>query len=93
MESEQYEPEELPDTEDEFARMVDFDATPEQVLDRIEQCVTAFLEELSQGRLQTIQTVSSKDRHAGSCFRWMNWLTGCDLCTPCRSQEAATMPQ
>lgn len=69
MEFQQYEPEDLPDndTEDDFARMVDFDVTPQQVLDRIEQCVLAFLEELSQGRLQTIQTASSKDRLLEVC--------------------------
>ena len=61
MEFQQYEPDTLPDndSEDDFAELVDFDATAEQVLDRIEQCVTAFLEELSLGRLQNIQTVDS----------------------------------
>ena len=43
--------------EDDLAELVDFDAQPEQVLDRIEQCVAAFLEELSFGRLQSIHTV------------------------------------
>lgn len=43
--------------ESDLADLVDFDVTPEQVLDRVEQCVVALIEELSQGRLQTIQTV------------------------------------
>lgn len=44
--------------DDDLAELVDFDAQPEQVLDRIEQCVAAFLEELSFGRLQSIHTVA-----------------------------------
>ena len=47
--------------EDDLAELVDFDAQPEQVLDRIEQCVAAFLEELSLGRLQSIHTVVVTD--------------------------------
>ena len=43
--------------EDDLAELVDFEATTEEVLDRIEQCVTSFLEDLSLGRLQNIQTV------------------------------------
>ena len=46
----QYEQEELAD-------LVDFEATDEEVMSRIEHCVSAFLEELSFGRLQSIQTV------------------------------------
>ena len=43
--------------QDDLADLVDFDATHEEVLSRIEHCVSAFLEELSFGRLQSIQTV------------------------------------
>ena len=42
---------------DELAELVDFDATAEEVLSRIEYCVSAFLEELALGRLQSVQTV------------------------------------
>lgn len=52
---------ELEDTaceQDELADLVDFEATPEEVLHRIEHCISIFLEELSCGRLQSIQTVS-----------------------------------
>lgn len=45
--------------QDEVADLVDFEATPEEVLSRIEHCISAFLEELSCGRLQSIQTVHS----------------------------------
>lgn len=45
--------------QDELADLVDFEATPEEVLNRIEHCISAFLEELSYGRLQSIQTVGS----------------------------------
>ena len=45
--------------QDELADLVDFEATPEEVLSRIEHCISAFLEELSCGRLQSIQTVHS----------------------------------
>ena len=44
--------------QDELADLVDFEATPEEVLSRIEHCISAFLAELSYGRLQSIQTVS-----------------------------------
>ena len=43
--------------QDELADLVDFEATPEEVISRIEHCISAFLEELSLGRLQSIQTV------------------------------------
>lgn len=43
--------------QEELADLVDFEATHEEVLSRIEHCVTAFLQELSFGRLQSIQTV------------------------------------
>lgn len=49
----------LEDTEcepDALADLVDFEATPEEVLNRIEHCISAFVEELSCGRLQSIQT-------------------------------------
>ena len=51
----------LDDTEceqDALADLVDFEATPEEVLNRIEHCISAFLDELSCGRLQSIQTAS-----------------------------------
>ena len=44
--------------QDELADLVDFEATPGEVLSRIEHCISVFLEELSYGRLQSIQTVS-----------------------------------
>lgn len=46
--------------QDKLAELVDFEATPEEVLSRIEHCISAFLEELSYGRLQSIQTVSGR---------------------------------
>ena len=47
---------------DELAELVDFEATAEEVLNRIEQCVSAFLQELSVGRLPSIQTVRLQKR-------------------------------
>ena len=44
---------------DELADLVDFEATAEEVLSRVEHCVSAFLEELALGRLQRIQTVGA----------------------------------
>ncbi len=55
--------------QDELADLVDFEATDEEVLSRIEHCVSAFLEELSFGRLQSIHTVlrlgPRRRQHAG----------------------------
>lgn len=52
--------------QDGLADLVDFEATPEEVLSRIEHCISAFLEELSYGRLQSIETVSGKQSKANS---------------------------
>lgn len=56
----QYEQEELAD-------LVDFQATDDEVVSRIEHCVSAFLEELSYGRLQSIQTVQDVCRWQRRC--------------------------
>ena len=59
--------EDSPAEQDELADLVDFEATPQEVLSRIEHCISAFLEELSYGRLQSIQTVRlAFVLHAGS---------------------------
>ncbi|KAL0022978.1 hypothetical protein WJX79_000837 [Trebouxia sp. C0005] len=50
--------------QDELADLVDFEASDEEVLSRIEHCVSAFLDELSFGRLQSIQTVSRESSNA-----------------------------
>lgn len=50
--------------QDGLADLVDFEATPEEVLSRIEHCISAFLEELSYGRLQSIETVSGEQSKA-----------------------------
>ncbi|DBA85877.1 TPA: hypothetical protein ACH3X1_005427 [Trebouxia sp. C0004] len=52
------------DTQCELADLVDFEASEEEVLSRIEHCVSAFLDELSFGRLQSIQTVSRESSNA-----------------------------
>lgn len=56
----QYEQEELAD-------LVDFQATDDEVVSRIEHCVSAFLEELSYGRLQSLQTVQDVCRLQRRC--------------------------
>ena len=80
--------------QDELADLVDFEATPEEVLSRIEHCVSAFLEELSYGRLQSIQTVSGavlkphliKLSLTGAGAKHANLLAGLSRqqqCVPC----------
>lgn len=57
--------------QDELADLVDFEATPEEVLSRIEHSISAFLEELSYGRLQSIQTVSGGQQNQAGLV----WVT------------------
>lgn len=60
--------------QDELADLVDFEASDEEVLSRIEHCVSAFLDELSFGRLQSIQTVGTAKMIAAPVYRL---LTAC----------------
>ena len=53
--------------QDELADLVDFEASDEEVLSRIEHCVSAFLDELSFGRLQSIQTVQIAKKDCSAC--------------------------
>ncbi len=55
--------------QDELADLVDFEASDEEVLSRIEHCVSAFLDELSFGRLQSIQTVGTAKKDCSACVQ------------------------
>ncbi len=55
--------------QDELADLVDFEASDEEVLSRIEHCVSAFLGELSFGRLQSIQTVRPAKKDCSACVQ------------------------
>jgi hypothetical protein len=75
--------------QDELADLVDFEASDEEVLSRIEHCVSAFLDELSNGRLQSIQTVQTA-KIAAPVYRLPQGF--CRLRLQCRSLEKAAMP-
>ena len=89
----------LEDTEyeqDALADLVDFEATPEEVLNRIEHCISAFLDELSCGRLQSIQTASGllpkyvAELQQSSCYAGLEREQQCIPCLCQRGHQAAT---
>ena len=76
--------------QDELADLVDFEASDEEVLSRIEHCVSAFLDELSFGRLQSIQTVGTAKNDRSACVQAPNGLFRLRL--QCRCLEKEAMP-
>ena len=63
--------------QDGLADLVDFETTPEEVRSRIEHCISAFLEELSYGRLQSIETVSGKHLQGKANNRRLTGTSSC----------------